>query len=259
VSSRLPEPITRSYGPGSGQEGDLHLPARVHPPVVVLLHGGFWTMPHGREQMTAMAGDLAMRGLAVWNLEYRRLGAPGAGWPGTFVDVAAGLDHLAQLAAEGADLDLDRVAVAGHSAGGHLALWCGARRRLRADASPVRVSLAIGLAPIADLARAAKLRVGGDVVPELLGGLPARVPERYRAASPMEMLPLGVPQLILHGTADEAVPIELSRGYAEAARAAGDTIELVELPGMGHMDYLDPASDAHAAFVRRLMTMIERE
>lgn len=212
-------------------------------------------MPWGREQMTAVADDLAARGFAVWNLEYRRLGAPGAGWPGTLLDVAAGLDHLAQIAESGVDLDLDRVFVAGHSAGGHLALWGAARRRLRAGPSPVRVALAVGLAPIADLARAAELRVGGDVVAEFLGGVPARVPERYRAASPMEMLPLGVRQLILHGTADDAVPIELSRHYAEAARAAGDTIELVELPGVGHMEYLDPASAAHAALVHRFLTL----
>lgn len=248
-------PITHPYGPAPGQEGDLHLPDRAHPPVVVLLHGGFWTMPWGREQMTAVADDLAARGFAVWNLEYRRLGAPDAGWPGTLMDVATGVDHLAQLAADGVHLDLDRVVVAGHSAGGHLALWCAARRRLRAGPSPVRVALAVGLAPIADLARAAALRVGGDVVAEFLGGLPGRVPERYRVASPMEMLPLGVEQLILHGTADDAVPIELSRRYAEAARAAGDTVELVELPGMGHMEYLDPASDAHAALVHRLLTL----
>lgn len=250
--------ITYAYGPAPAQEGDLHLPEQTHPPVVVLLHGGFWTMPHGREQMTAVADDLAMRGFAVWNLEYRRLGAPGGGWPGTLADVAAGLDHLAQLAADGVDLDLDRVAVAGHSAGGHLALWCGARRRLRADPSPIRLSLAIGLAPIADLGRAAALRVGGDVVAGFLGGPPDRVPERYRAASPKEMLPLGVPQLILHGTADDAVPIELSRRYAETAQTAGDTIELVELQGMGHMEYLDPGSDAHAMLLRRLAAMVER-
>jgi acetyl esterase/lipase len=210
-------------------------------------------MPHGREQMAAIADDLASRGFAVWNLEYRRLGAPGAGWPATMDDVAAGIDHLAQLPAGGVDFDPGRVTVVGHSAGGHLALWAGGRDRSRRARSPrVRLLAVVGLAPIADLARAYESKVGGDVVAELLGGSPSQCPERYREASPMERLPLGVRQLILHGTADDVVPIDLSRRYARAAEAAGDTIELVELPGTGHMEYLDPGSEAHAILCRWL-------
>jgi len=203
--------------------------------------------------MSPVAEDLASRGFAVWNLEYRRLGAPGGGWPGTLEDAAAGIEHLLELAAGGIALDLDRVVVIGHSAGGHLALWCGARRRPPGATPPrVRIAAAVGLAPISDLAQAYALRVGGAVVAELLGGPPAQVPDRCRAASPMELLPLGTPQLVLHGTADDAVPIELSRHYARGAAAAGDPVELVELTGSGHMDFLDPGSVAHAALCRWL-------
>jgi acetyl esterase/lipase len=211
-------------------------------------------MPHGRDQMAAVADDLVSRGLAVWNLEYRRLGTPGAGWPATMDDVAAGIDHLAQLAADGIDLDLDQVSVVGHSAGGQLALWVAARNRSQGAQSPrVRVLAAIGLAPVADLARAHELKVGGGVVAELLGGTPSQYPERYQAASPMAILPLGVRQLILHGTADDVVPIDLSRRYASAARAVGDSVELIELSGTGHMEYLDPSGEAHAALSRWLL------
>lgn len=244
------------YGPSANQEADLHLPATRRPPVVCLLHGGFWRMPYGRDQMTAIADDLASRDLAVWNLEYRRLGGSG-GWPATMDDVAAGIGHLTQLPGAGFDLDLDRVAVVGHSAGGHLALWAAARNRgPHARVSRVRVLAAVGLAPIADLARAYDWKVGGQVVAELMGGAPSRYPERYRAASPMEMLPLGVRQLVLHGTADDAVPIELSRRYARAAAAAGDAIELVELQATGHMEYLDPGSEAYATLCHRLLAVM---
>lgn len=251
------QPVTKQtirYGPSASQEADLHLPTTSQPSVVCLLHGGFWRMPYGREQMSAIADDLARRGLAVWNLEYRRLGAPQGEWPATLEDAAAGIDHLAQLVAEGVDLDLDRVTLVGHSAGGQLALWAGARGPSRNTRSlQVHVGAVVGLAPIADLAQAYECRVGGEVVAELLGGPPSVYPQRVQAASPMEMLPLGVRQLILHGTRDDLVPIQHSRRYAQAAAAAGDTVELVELAGAGHMDYLDPDSEAHATLCRWLL------
>ena len=244
-----PAPITVRYGPLAGQEGDLHLPARGGAPVVCLLHGGFWRMPYGREQLDAVARDLAARGFAAWNLEYRRLGAAGGGWPGTFDDVAAGIDRLAGLVEEGVALDLDRVVVCGHSAGGHLALWSAARGRggEGRGARGIRVRAVAGAAPLADLVRVHELGLGGGAVGELLGGAPEEMPGRFRAASPLALLPLGVPQLLLHGSADAAVPLEISRAYCRAARAAGDEVDLVELPGAGHMDFLDPASPAHAA------------
>jgi len=241
---------TTRYGPLPDQEGDLYLPDQPNPPVVCLLHGGFWRLPHGRDQMTAVAEDLAGRGLAVWNLEYRRLGSSAGGWPGTFDDALAGVDWLARLAAEGVDLDLARVTLCGHSAGGHLALWVAAHRAhapAGGRAPGVRVSAVVGQAPVADLARAFEMGVGGGAVGELLGGTPTEQPERYGAASPQALLPLNLPQLILHGTADDVVPIEIARDYARAARAAGDTVDLLELPGGGHMDSLDPASPAHTA------------
>jgi acetyl esterase/lipase len=238
---------TIRYGPSSDHEADLHLPAAARPPVVCLLHGGFWRMPYGRDQMTPLAAALASCGFAVWNLEYRRLGAPEGGWPATLDDVATGVNHLAEVRAGGVDLDLDRVTVVGHSAGGHLALWVAARRQAgRAEPAAIPIRAAVGLAPVADLVRASERGLGGNAAAELMGGSPSQQPERYRAASPAEMLPLGVRQLILHGTADDTVAIDLSRDYARAAAAAGDAIELVELPDTGHMELLDPRSAAHA-------------
>lgn len=236
----------KKYGALSEQEGDLYLPDRPHPPVVCLLHGGFWRMPYGRDQMDAIARDLAARGFAVWNLEYRRIGAPTGGWPGTCEDAVAGIEHLASIVAAGADLDLERVIVCGHSAGGHLALLSASNQH-RDNARRVRIRAVAGQAPLADLIGAYELGVGGGAVRELLGGSPAEIAERYQAASPLSLLPLIVPQLLIHGTTDTVVPIEISRRYALAARAAGDQVQLVELKDAGHMEFLDPASSAHIA------------
>lgn len=251
VSSASPPVRTFRYGPDEGQEADLHLPVESSPPVACLFHGGFWKMPYGREQFEAVARDLAHRGIAAWNIGYRRVGAPGGGWPGTLEDAALAVEHLAALTAGGIALDLGRVVVAGHSAGGHLALWVAAGRNLAGSARATRVRPigAVSMAGIADLARAHVLGAGGDAVERLMGGTPLEHPERYAAASPAELLPLGTSQLVLHGAMDEALPAELSRRYVDAARAAGDPVDHVELPDAGHMDFLDPASAAHAAFV----------
>jgi acetyl esterase/lipase len=208
--------------------------------------------------MDAVADDLVARGFAVWNLEYRRLGAPDIEWPATMDDVADGIDHLAQLSADGVELDLGRVTVVGHSAGGHLALWAAGRAGAGGlRSSRVRVFAAVGQAPVADLAHAHRLELGRNAVGELLGGTPAQYPERYRASSPIEMIPLRVQQLILHGTADDVVPVDLSRRYARAAAAAGDPVDLIELRGTGHMEYLDPGSEAHATLCRWLLASSE--
>lgn len=245
---------THRYGPAPSQIGDLHLPKARHPPVVVLLHGGFWRLPYGYDQMTPLAEDLVQRGYAAWNLEYRRLGEPGGGWPNTFMDVSLGVDHLAKLNAGGAGLDLSRVITVGHSAGGHLALWSGGPRKLGAgDPAPqVKVTAAVGQAPAADLHRIYELGCSNDVALELTGGTPAQYPERYRRASPQALLPLGVPQLIVHGEADDTVILDIGRDYAAAARMAGDRVDYVSFPGMGHFEHLDPKGIAWKAVVEWL-------
>jgi acetyl esterase/lipase len=240
---------TERYGLLESQEGDLYLPARSHPPVLCLLHGGFWRMPYGRDQMAAIAQDLASRGFAVWNLEYRRLGEPKGGWPSTFQDVTMGIEHLGSLAANGLDIDLTQVTVIGHSAGGHLALWSAARNResrTSGTAKRIQIAAVVGQAPLVDLIRAYDLGVGGNAIAELLGGLPNVRRAQYQEASPIELLPLGVPQLLLHGTADDEVPIEMTRTYTQTAKAVGDCVEFVELAETGHMEYLDPQGKAHS-------------
>ena len=240
--------MRHSYGGRRDQFGELTRPEAAQGPwpVAVLIHGGYWRAKYDLRLQDALVPDVAGRGWAVWNLEYRRLGwRSRGGWPATFEDVAAGIDHLGRL---DATLDLARVVVIGHSAGGQLALWAAARRRLPAGAPgaqpAVRPAAAVAQAGVVDLREAARLNLSRGAAPSLLGSPPGKRPRRYDLASPIELLPLGVPQLLVHGDADDSVPIELSRRYAQRAREAGDPCELVELPGCGHFEHLDPSSHA---------------
>ena len=251
---------TFRYGPTASQTGDLHLPkSSQRPPVICLLHGGFWRLPYARDQYTPIAQDLARRGYAAWNLEYRRIGEDGGSWPGLFKDVSEGIDLLAKFVDHGADLDLSRVVTVGHSAGGHLALWAGSPRRLNSGAHKPRVKVmaAVGQAPAADLSQLYVLGLSRGVALELMGGTPEQFPERYAAASPQALLPLGIPQLVVHGSADDTVPVEMGRSYVKAARAAGDQAELVELPGTGHYEHLDPKSEAWGAVIDWLEKLLK--
>lgn len=233
----------RRYGPHPSQFAHLSLPASEPPHrVVILLHGGFWHRPWGLDLMFDVAADLLERGLAVWNLEYRRVGEPGGGWPGTFDDVLAGFDALAGLP-DAAVLDLSSIGAAGHSAGGHLALWLAGERGPSAGGPGVLTGV-VGLAAVPDLRHAWESGTGDDAVEALLGGPPHLVPERYRFASPAERLPIGVRQLLVHGERDRVVPPGLSSRYVAEAKASGDQATLQIFPKTGHMDVINPVSPA---------------
>jgi acetyl esterase/lipase len=246
VRDAMGVPVLHRYGRDPSQVADLHLPQGAGPwPVAVLLHGGFWRERYDRSLMDPLCADLAGRGWAAWNLEYRRIGGGRGGWPATFDDVSAGIDFLADLQGAGTPIDTRRVMSIGHSAGGHLALWAATRERPR-----VRLTAAVGQAAVGDLARASRLGLSAGAADELMGGPPDRVPERYAAGSPSERLPLGVPALLVHGGRDDTVPAELSRDLHAAAVAAGDACELVVLERDGHYEHIDPATAAWGTVTR---------
>ncbi|MEU3985410.1 alpha/beta hydrolase fold domain-containing protein [Streptomyces sp. NPDC026672] len=265
---------TVAYGPHPSQVGELYLPEGEGPfPVVVLIHGGYWSAMFDRRQTTGLADDLVAHGFAVWNVQYRRIGEPGGGWPGTFLDVAAAVDAL-----RGIDpaVDDNRVVVVGHSAGGQLAAWTAHRSVLPAGApganprvTPVGVA---SLAGVLDLVAADAVGFGSvladpDAEPTagapdpsnpvawptvgaqakdgitrvLLGGTASDVPERYALASPTALPPTELPVLVVHGTADDAVAPTYSRAYADAQAARGQDVRLVEVEGVGHFGVIDPA------------------
>lgn len=237
------------YGESPCQFGDLYLPTGPGPyALVIFIHGGYWRARYDLAHAEPLCRGLARAGLAVWNVEYRRAGNPGGGWPGTFADVLAALGHVRRLAS-GYPLDLGRVTLMGHSAGGHLALWAAAARHIPAghalhDADPLPLRRVVALAAVSDLRLAWDRRLSDGAVGELLGGDPQQMAEVFALASPIELLPSGVPQVLLHGDVDEAVPYELSQRYHAAARAAGDDCTLVTLPAIGHFELIDPLSAA---------------
>ncbi len=255
-----------AYGPDALQFGELWLPDTKGPhPVVILIHGGCWRadLP-GLELMDYMAADLKAEGLAVWNLEYRRIGHEGGGYPGTFQDVAAGIDHLAALAGP-YDLDLTRTVVSGHSAGGHLAVWALSRPSLP-KASPmagqevVSPRAAIALAGIIDLeayhADGPDACGGPGTIDSLVGASGASGRDVYADTSPPRVLPLGRPQAVISGDLDHIVPSRFGAAYGARAKAAGDGVEVLDMAGAGHFELIDPSSAAwptiRAAIVSRL-------
>jgi len=228
------------------QTADLHVPRGDGPfAVAVILHGGYWQATYGKLTTRPIALDLARRGVAAWNVEYRRLGrGQGGGWPMTFDDVATAIDHLATLADH--RLDLGAVSGVGHSAGGQLALWAAARPDLPAaapGAAPrVRLREVAALAPVTDLGRA------GASARMLVGGSPEEVPDRVAQADPIRRAPLGVPVLLVHPADDATVSVRHSRAYAAAASAGGGDVTLVEPARGGHRAVIDPGEPGwHAA------------
>lgn len=251
---------THRYGTRRGQVAELLVPDGVtgNCPVVVVVHGGFWRAQYTRHLTRGLTRALTAQGWATWNIEYARVGRfAHGGWPTTLTDAAAAVDALEQQDA----LDLARVVTCGHSAGGHLALWLAARSRLAAGdpGTPVRVPVrgAMSLAGMGDLRAAAALDLGAGAVTGFLGGAPDDVPDRYRCASPAEHLPLGMPQVLVHGLTDTVVPASLSEDYVAAARAAGDHARYVPVAGADHRDVARPRGASWSAVTEHLAHLLD--
>jgi acetyl esterase/lipase len=241
-----PAGLRISYGSDPNQFGDLRVPAGPGPhPVVVVVHGGWWLGLHGLTYAGHMSEALTADGYATWNIEYRRIGQPGGGFPGTLEDVTAALNALRALAPE-YHLDLSRIVVTGHSAGGHIAAWLAskhAQRALDRFGDAPAIAGAVPVSGVLDLERTSALRLSRDgeiPVHLLLGGTPADVPDAYALASPAALLPAGIPVVAVHGDDDDDVPHELSQRYVDRARAAGDPATLIVLPGIDHFAPFDP-------------------
>lgn len=246
ILSRKPPPYDARlrYGADPNQFGDLRLPKQRKPNLAVFIHGGFWRAHYDLAHAGHLCAALTRSGLATFNLEYRRVGNPGGGWPGTFEDLVNGLHFIQQHAPE-QGIDAGRTVVIGHSAGGELALCLAAREP--------SLKGAVSLAGVLDLKRAFELHLSNDAAQEFMGGTPAQVPEHFHEASPIELKIPAMQQIIVHGTDDDIVPIEFSREYAKVKTQLGEHVRLLELEGADHFDLIDPES----SFWPRISAAIE--
>jgi acetyl esterase/lipase len=262
ILERMPPQADKTlpYGPLPLQFGDLWLPAKPLAkgqrwPLLVLLHGGWWLAEYGLGYMGFLCQAMKAQGVAVWSLEYRRVGDAGGGWPGTMQDVAMGFDHVAKLA-EAFPIDTSRIVAAGHSAGGQLAFWLAGRHHVPAGNVLAQPQPSLKLRGVVALAGAVDLKLtielggffrftnGPGAVRALLGGSPKDVPERYSAADPGRLLPLNVPQILVQGEYDDQIPPELPQRWQQQARRQGDAVDVKIVPGAGHFEIIDPSSAA---------------
>jgi len=234
----LPPPkadVRVGYGGDQNQFVDLRLPKGRGPyALAISIHGGFWRAKYDLGYAGHLCAALTTKGIATANVEYRRVGNAGGGWPGTFVDVRSAYQFLLRSARQH-EFDAGRVLVIGHSAGGQLGLG------LAAHESGVRSVVSLG--GVADMQRAYGLHLSNDAVVEFLGGTPAEVGDHYREADPMNMA-IAARQWVVHGGADDVVPPAFSRDYVRVKMKAKEDVRLVEIAGAGHFDVVDPRSSA---------------
>jgi acetyl esterase/lipase len=252
LSTPQPPPDERvAYGADPNQFLEVRLPRTKGPHSVLLnVHGGFWRAKYDLTHAGHLCEALRAAGVATFNLEYRRLGNDGGGWPGTFEDIRSAY-RLVRQEQYRFHLDLDHLVVMGHSAGAQLAFCLAAHEP--------SVRRAISLAGVVDLKKGVALHLSNDAVAEFLGGKPDAVPEHYREADPME---LGIPQTrqwLLHGSEDDTVPPEFSRDYALQKKKAGESAKWLEIPQAGHFDLIDPASEAFREVTSTVLTSVAPE
>jgi acetyl esterase/lipase len=250
------------YGEDPHQFGYLRIPDGPGPhPVAVLIHGGCWLAQYDVEHIGRLGAALTREGIATWSLEYRRVGDTGGAWPGTFLDVANGTDHLRGIAAQHS-LDLSRVIALGHSAGGHLVLWLAARSRLPMGSmlyskDPLPLRGVIPLAAVPELEAAHEKHVCGHVIDKLMGGSPEEVGSRYDQAVPSRMLPLGIPQILING-AHDASWFEYGEAYYKKAKASGDDVRFIVAPEAGHFEVILPSTTTWPIVRDAVLSLLRR-
>jgi acetyl esterase/lipase len=237
------------YGPAPQQFGDLRLPSGKGPfPLAIVIHGGcFLSKIATLQNSTAMSDALRDAGMATWNIEYRRIGDAGGGWPGTYQDVALAADHVRTLSGK-YPIDTNRVIAVGHSAGAVLAIWLGAREKVPA-ASPLYVREPIRLRTVVGMGADGDLPPIAPALEKLCGSNAADIffekpfsPARLAQANPADMLPFTAPQLLISGTLDPFEPRDQKAAYMAKIKKAGSKVDELTFEGAGHFEVVAPTS-----------------
>ena len=226
-----------AYGSDPNQFGEIRIPQTKGPfPVVMNIHGGYWRAKYDLTHAGHLCAALTAKGLATWNVEYRRVGNQGGGWPGTFEDIRNAFRFISQLAKR-YNFDLSKILVMGHSAGGQLALCLAGHEP--------SIKRALSLAGVVDLQQAWELHLSNNAVVEFLGGTPSEVPEHYREADPIRLsIDLTTIQWLIHGAIDDDVPASMSRNYTQQKKQRVEDVHYLEISTAAHFDLIDPRSNA---------------
>ena len=236
-----------TYGNDGNQFVDLRIPKAKGPhPLAICIHGGYWRAQYDLEYLGHLCGALTATGIATANVEYRRVGNSGGGWPGTFSDVRSAYQLLMQKAQQ-YRFDAQHVIVLGHSAGAQLALCLASHE--------AQLAGAVSLAGVIDLQRAYELHLSNDAVANFLGGTPNELADHYREADPMR-LSIRMSQCVIHGVEDDIVPPSLSKDYVSAKVKAKENARLIMVADAGHFEVVDPRSGAWAVVEKNLVDSI---
>ena len=251
------------YGNDPNQFAELRFPSvKGSFPLLFVVHGGFWQSEYDLSHIGHLCAAFTSRGIITCSIEYRRIGNPGGGWPGTFQDIGLATRSIFRNLSNDSRFDQARTAIIGHSAGGHLALWLVGSHRI-SKGSPLHneqkqeIRRAISLGGVSDLRSAWKKKLGHGTVTRLMSGTPEEHPDRYDAGSPIELLPTGARHALVHGTDDDTVPLSQSEAFVEKAEKLGDQSTLVKLDGISHYELIDPESEAWQPVVRAVLSLLD--
>jgi acetyl esterase/lipase len=252
------------YGSDPSQFVELRFPKGKGPfPLLFVVHGGFWQARYDLSHIGHLCAAFTSKGMITSNIEYRRIGNPSGGWPGTFQDISLATRSVIEAMSSDSRFDLAHTAIIGHSAGGHLALWLVGSHRINKDSplydnQKLAIADAISLAGVSDVRLAWRQKLGHGIVTRLMGGTPDEYPDRYDAGSPIELLPTGARLVLVHGAADDTVPISQSEAFVQRAEKLGDRTTLVKLDGTGHFELIDPESEAWPSVVRAVLSLLDQ-
>jgi acetyl esterase/lipase len=245
-----PADLRLPYGPDSRQFGDLRFAqGNAQGAIIMNIHGGFWRNSYDLAHAGHFCAALSAAGFATWNIEYRRVGDEGGGWPGSLEDVRQAWHFIPQLAGT-YELPTKDAILIGHSAGAHLALCLAAYER--------SVRRVVSLAGIVDLQGAWELHLSGNAAGQFLGGSPEEIPHHYASADPVNLPIPQAEQWIIHGTQDNVVPVDFGRFYGERKRNRGEDVALLEISKADHFDLIDPRSAAWPTVESAILRLLSR-